>query len=796
MKKLFSSRLSIAGYALVIAMFLSAISFISCKKSEEGGGSGSSSSVAVTSVSLNKTTLSMSVGGTEILTATVLPEKATNKTVTWESSNKAVATVSNGTVTAISEGSATITVKSADGKKSAKCEVTVKASSSVTEIKLNKTTLSLEVGAKETLTANTKVKWSSSAPLIASVTTEGVVTGVAVGKATITATSEDGKLTAKCEVEVKASSSVTEIKLNKTTLSLDVGAKETLTANTKVKWSSSAPLIASVTAEGVVTGIAVGKATITATSEDGKFTAKCEVEVKAAAVTEIKLNVAETITLAVGGTQTINCTVSPYNAGNKNVKWTTSDNTKVEISSQSNTSATIKAVAEGSVTITATTEDGNHTAKCTVKVVAPTDFEGEGTEADPYRISTLEHLKTLATKVNGGEKYVGKYFKLMNDIDLGGSSSPWTPIGSVGKTFNGSFDGNSKTISGLYINQPTLKYQALFGYVDWCEIKNLTVTGSVTGGRCCGGIVAQADDLIITACTSNVTVIGESWYVGGIVGQVDNNNNKSKITSCTNKGKITGKDGSESIGGIVGSFCPLRGNVVITDCSNSGNVAGGGSVGGIAGYAGSMYGSINVFSCYNSGTISSDSESGYGIGGIVGCAGNGGSGTDTYIVSCYNAGAVTAPKSGSIGGVVGYNKSGVVSSCYNTASVSGNYYVGGVVGQNLRQVIASYNRGAVSGNSSSSAGGVIGYIVASTNATATMSYCLNAAGGGMDVAVGKCDTGVTVGTDVAALSKADMTNGTMLKDLNTAVDSYNSTKPAEASTAKKFTKGTDGWPVF
>jgi Bacterial surface proteins containing Ig-like domains len=598
MKKLFSNRLSIAGYALVIAMFLSAISFISCKKSEEGGGSGSSSSVAVTSVSLNKTTLSMSVGGTEILTATVLPEKATNKTVTWESSNKAVATVSNGTVTAISEGSATITVKSADGKKSAKCEVTVKASSSVTEIKLNKTTLSLEVGAKETLTANTKVKWSSSAPLIASVTAEGVVTGVAVGKATITATSEDGKLTAKCEVEVKA-----------------------------------------------------------------------------VAVTEIKLNVAETITLAVGGTQTINCTVSPDNAANKNVKWTTSDNSKVEITSQSNTSATIKAVAVGSVTITATTEDGNHTAKCTVKVVAPADFEGEGTEADPYRISTLEHLKTLATKVNGGEKYGGKYFKLMNDIDLGGSSSPWTPIGSEGKIFCGRFDGNSKTISGLYINQPTLEYQALFGYVNYAEIRNLTVVGSVTGGRFCGGIVAKADGLTITGCTSNVTVTGENNYVGGIVGRVDGN---YTIKNCTNKGKITGRTQiSMSVGGIIGSACGAS-ECLITDCSNSGNVAGYNRVGGIAGFAG--YGSTNVFSCYNSGTISSDSESGYSIGGIVGDAGSGGSITDTYIVSCYNAGAVTAPKSGSIGGVVGNNQSGVVSSCYNTASVSGVRYVGGVVG--------------------------------------------------------------------------------------------------------------------
>ena len=90
-----------------------------------GFGSGSSTEVSVTSVSLNKTSLSLKEGENETLVATVTPSNATNQSVTWTSSNTSVATVSNGTVNAIKEGKTTITVKTNDGNKVATCDVTV-----------------------------------------------------------------------------------------------------------------------------------------------------------------------------------------------------------------------------------------------------------------------------------------------------------------------------------------------------------------------------------------------------------------------------------------------------------------------------------------------------------------------------------------------------------------------------------------------------------------------------------------------------------------------------------------------
>jgi uncharacterized protein YjdB len=91
-----------------------------------GGGGGGSSTVSVTGVSLDKTSLTMTVGATAQLTATVTPSNATNKSVTWSSDNTAVATVdASGKVTAVAPGTATITVKTADGGKTATCMVTV-----------------------------------------------------------------------------------------------------------------------------------------------------------------------------------------------------------------------------------------------------------------------------------------------------------------------------------------------------------------------------------------------------------------------------------------------------------------------------------------------------------------------------------------------------------------------------------------------------------------------------------------------------------------------------------------------
>ena len=168
--------------------------------------------VPVTGVTLDPDTLTLTEGETAALTATITPDNATNKNVTWSSDDEAVATVdADGKVTAKSAGTATITVTTEDGGKTAACEVTVTAASvPVTGVTLNKTNLTLQEKASETLTAtvvptdatNKNVTWASSDPNVATVDQTGNVTAVGAGTATITVTTEDGEKTATCKVTV------------------------------------------------------------------------------------------------------------------------------------------------------------------------------------------------------------------------------------------------------------------------------------------------------------------------------------------------------------------------------------------------------------------------------------------------------------------------------------------------------------------------------------------------------------------------------------------------------------------
>jgi len=160
--------------------------------------------VPVTGVSLNKSAISITVGGSETITATVVPSNASNKNVTWSSSNTGIATVSNGTVTGVAAGAATITATTQDGSKTATCAVTVTNTNvPVTGVTLNKTVTSINVGGSETLVAtvapsnatNKTVTWSSSNTAIATVN-NGTVTGIAAGTATVTVTTQDGNKTA------------------------------------------------------------------------------------------------------------------------------------------------------------------------------------------------------------------------------------------------------------------------------------------------------------------------------------------------------------------------------------------------------------------------------------------------------------------------------------------------------------------------------------------------------------------------------------------------------------------------
>ena len=163
--------------------------------------------VAVTGISLNPSSVSLEVGGTASLSATVTPSNATDKSVTWSSSNAGVASVAGGVVTAVAEGSATVTATA--GGKSAKCEVKVTAKTvAVTGVSLNKTSLALNPGASFQLEATVTpanatdktVSWTSGDA--SKVTVEnGLVKAVSPG--TVTVTAKAGSASAKCEVKVQ-----------------------------------------------------------------------------------------------------------------------------------------------------------------------------------------------------------------------------------------------------------------------------------------------------------------------------------------------------------------------------------------------------------------------------------------------------------------------------------------------------------------------------------------------------------------------------------------------------------------
>ena len=251
--------------------------------------------IAVESISLNETALELTEGETATLTATVLPENATDKTVTWASDNTAVATVADGVVTAVAEGTAKVTAKAGDA--SVICSVTVKKKViAVESVTLNPTTLDLTVGGTATLTATVlpenatdkTVTWSCDNTAVATVA-DGVVTAVAEGTAKVTA--HAGDASAVCTVTVKADVvKVTEITISEADFSLAVGETKALTVAVKpenatdktVTWSSDNAGVATVSSDGVVTGVAAGNAKITVKANGGDVSDFVNVTVTAA----------------------------------------------------------------------------------------------------------------------------------------------------------------------------------------------------------------------------------------------------------------------------------------------------------------------------------------------------------------------------------------------------------------------------------------------------------------------------------------------------------------------------------
>jgi uncharacterized protein YjdB len=255
---------------------------------------GDPNAIRVTGVTLNKNSLTITAGQEETLIAVITPTDATRQNVTWRSNNTTVATVDeNGVVSALSVGTAVITVRTQDGGKTDQCTVTVNPVA-VTGVTLNQSAITIDVGSFATLTATVqpsyatekRITWVSSNNGVATVNGSGRVSALSVGNAVITVTTLDGGYTAQCTVTVNPVA-VTGVTLNQSTRTIDEGNTASLTAtvqpsnatNKNVTWSSANPGVATVSSSGVVTAVAPGNTVITVTTQDGNRTANCAVTV-------------------------------------------------------------------------------------------------------------------------------------------------------------------------------------------------------------------------------------------------------------------------------------------------------------------------------------------------------------------------------------------------------------------------------------------------------------------------------------------------------------------------------------
>ena len=307
-------------------------------------------------------------------------------------------------------------------------------------------------------------------------------------------------------------------------------------------------------------------------------------------------------------------------------------------------------------------------------------FSGGGTSSSPYLISSSTALKNLATNVNNGTKYSGKYFAMTTNIDLGGQK--FTPIGKYySYPFKGIFDGKGFTISNIKINE-TSNPAGIFGYVEDATISNFTISNGT------------------------ITQTGASQCAGGIVGWV---NGSSKIEKCTNDG------------------------VKIITKSDSGNTEAGGIVGYING---SSDETTTITRCTNYADINNDSYS-TGVTSAGGIVGRHNSSNNTNISLCKsfgsvycgtyvngqgttNSSSILSGKNPYAGGIVGYHSKGTITKSFNYGSITaGKAYI--IYSSSGKYYIKTY--GVYSplseGSDSAYAGGIAGY------SNGSITYCFN-----------------------------------------------------------------------
>ena len=309
-----------------------------------------------------------------------------------------------------------------------------------------------------------------------------------------------------------------------------------------------------------------------------------------------------------------------------------------------------------------------------------TEFEGEGTEASPYLIKTLDHLILLADKVNNDTEYVGtyynnqytrtyigKYFALANDIDMSGYR--FEPIGSTwSQRFAGVLDGRGHKISGLTVNGASKYYAGLFGVADTaCVLKNIVMENPVVSADYynAGGLVAWTVGSVDNVTVTNPVVSTLRVVAAGVAGIVS-----GSITNChVTGGKI---EGGGYVGGVAGE---VHGGM--SDCSATGTqvfMTGSGNPGG--GVVGNLLNGDGVNLAFSGFVGYKATDAQQYLGGVAGMVQN------CTLRSSFAAGIVNGYSNEScVGGVTGL-LTGKLVDCYSSGLVHCySRTTGGIVGQ-------------------------------------------------------------------------------------------------------------------
>ncbi|MBU7006034.1 S-layer homology domain-containing protein [Phosphitispora fastidiosa] len=309
-------------------------------------------------------------------------------------------------------------------------------------------------------------------------------------------------------------------------------------------------------------------------------------------------------------------------------------------------------------------------------------FAGNGTEEDPYLISTEGELFKFAQAANTGEAFTGQYFKQTADITL---TENWVPIAS----FDGNYDGQNYAIDNLIINAPGSHYIGFIhtaganALLENIQLKNVDITGAAY----VGALVAYNYGTI-SGCSVDGEITG-TWATGGLVGQ---NYFDAVLEDCETSVNVTGSDYA---GGLVGYSAKAD----ISECSTSGNITGVSYVGGLIGclQGGSLNGSFSL--CTVSGT-------GNYTGGLIGQV-DAANGFDTSIENCYAISDVSGEADKAVGGLIGANYWGSLTNSYSVGTVNGSGdSVGGLTGAIYAgtQTISSYYDSDVTGLSDTGKG--------------------------------------------------------------------------------------------